>query len=716
MAEESLNYGNESINYLGEIGGLRLRPESMLGSGGIEGAEHTVIEMIGNSLDEKNSGFGDKLDIKWFGDGRISVRDYGRGIPLGYNDAQGEYNWKLIYNRLYAGGKYTDFTPLKSLTHEDWKGITHNNYSEKFAKLGINYLFSVGLNGLGSTATCATAEVFLVKSYRDGKVSSMQFRAGVADWDELHIEDTMEENGTYVEWRPDPEVFSDADIPEKWLRNLCRDFSYSAGVTIEYTAAEKEAEIFQASDVFNMMAQNVENGYDDNGDINNLAVETSAGIYHNTESVKKTTDGTDYEVGVMVYDIAIGSTGESGNFSRVFVNNIAVRGGTPQEGFESAVAGFFSERAKERGIRLRPSDYAGSISLTASILANLTNYRNQTKDEISNQYIYTGINMAVSDMLRHAYIVGAPWIKKAVQRAFNSYEARMLMEQMKAESREVKKATSRPVSVKKFQPCRTYGKKGKEEETELWIVEGDSAGVHLLNSRDPNYQALYYLRGKGRNPMKTNAAEALTSNQEISDILSIIGMGNRLTQDADITKSKIGKVIIASDADRDGYHIRMLTFLILWVYVPDMLYSGKVYVDEPPLWRVDTRDGKKHFYTTDADFNKDRENLDSVGIVGSPHRYKGLGQMEEEDLAEVVMGPEKRILHQVKVDRDDTSIDNVLNILFGSDTEGRKRGILAGAMGEDTLDERMQELDERTDILKGCVVDDTIDVEQVVIG
>lgn len=713
MSEVDSNYGNDSIEYKGEIEGVRTRPESLLGSKDLDGAKHTVIEMIGNSLDEKNSGYGDKLVVTWFGDGRVAVRDYGRGIPLGYNESQGRYNWELIYMKLYAGGKYTDFSPLKKLTPKDWDAINYNNYGEYLANLGINYLFSVGLNGLGSAATSATSRTFLVKSFRGGEESSMLFKEGQPAYKELKVQPTDEATGTYVEWQPDPTVFTDAFIPKAWLKDLCRKFSYSAGITVDFIDEDGNATTYQASNVNNMLAEQVENGFSEDGFINPLAVEIEKGLYHNAEVTKRTAEGREYEMGVMVYDLAIGGNPKGNIKSQLFVNNVSVRGGTPEEGFRDAVSGFFNEQARERGIRLRPSDFEGRVVITASILANLTNYRNQTKDAVSDQYIYEGINYAVQKMLRHAYMVGAPWLKDALKATFDSYEARTLAEQMRIQSREVKKAVSRQVNSRKFQPCRTYGKKGKEEATELWIVEGDSAGDHLLNSRDSNYQALYYLRGKGRNPLKSNAAEVLSSNKEIGDILSIIGMGNKLTGDEDVSKSKIGKVIIASDADRDGYHIRMLTFLIMWVYVPDLLYKGMVYVAEPPLWRVDLQNGEKRFYITDAEYEQDRDYINSVGIKGKPHRYKGLGQMEEEDLSEVVMNPQNRVLHQVKIDRTDDSIDKYLAMLFGSSTTDRREGILKGALGEEGLAERYDEMRKRADALRGYRVDDDIEEELI---
>lgn len=713
----AVEYNQDSIESLGEIAGVRLRPESLLGSNGVAGAEHTVIEIIGNSLDEKNSGYGDKLEVHWYGDGRVSVRDFGRGIPLDWNESQGEYNWKLIYNKLYAGGKYTDFSPLKELTTEEWKGITADNYKEELARLGINYLFSVGLNGMGSTATCATAEFLLVKSYHDGVMSSMRFKQGVAEWDELHKEATDEPNGTYVEWKPDPEVFSNAMIPGAWMRSICSDFSYSADITIDYYNETGEKETFAASNVRELIANKVKGGRSEDGSIDSSVVISRRGIFHDKERSRGVVSADNYDIGVMVYEVALGPTGSNAIPTRKFyANSVPVRGGTPADAIDSAVGEFFDARAREEyGVTLKAADYDGKVSMAVSILANLTNYRNQTKDEISDKYIYTGIYNAVKDMLFDAWSRGVKWVHTAVEEAIESYNARQMVAASRRVSKEVRSTLAKPISPVKFQPCRLYGKKSAADSVELWIVEGNSAGEQMKRSRNGGNQALYYLRGKGLNPLKADPGKALTSNKEISDIINVIGMGSAITGDQDVKKAKVGKVIIASDADRDGYHIRMLTFLIMWVYLPELLYSGKVYVAEPPLWRVDLRDGTRRYYITDEEYEADKPELERVGISHN-QRFKGLGQMSAGDVADVLMSPENRTLYQVKLDRTDSSVDDVLQILFGASTEERKRGILAGFLGEEELDRIMSDIHARNELLRSMSIDSDIDVEQVVLG
>ena len=715
------DYGEDSLTLKGEIGGIRLRPESQLGSRGVAGAEHTVIEMIGNSLDEKNSGYGDTIDVTWFGDGRIAVRDYGRGIPLGWNEKAQEWNWVIIYQKMYGGGKFDDKAdPLEGFT--GWGELTYDNYSTKFAELGINYLFSVGLNGIGSVATCATSQDLTVKSYRDGKVSTMTFHEGNPAQDSLNVEPTTDPDGTYIEWRPDPRVFDDANVPEKWLRETVRNFSYASAVTINYTVYKKdgssETVTYKASDVDHYMADKVKNGYttEDKSEINPLSVETRKGVYHGTMLDRGRSVHT-----VMVYEIALGRMQDtSQRNNRFFVNGVAVKGGTPEEGFEDACTGFFLRKGREQGIRFRREDYAGKVNIAVSMLVNKTSYRNQTKDTIDSQYIYDGLINEIAGMLDHAYSVGAEWITKAVQEAFDSYEARKLVEQMSKENTEVKKAISRTVTTDKFRPCRLYNKKGHEDECEMWIVEGNSAGEQVTASRNADYQAVYYLRGKGLNPVKNDPVTALTGgkgkkgNREIGEILNLANTGTSITNDFDLTKSRFGKYIIASDADQDGYHIRMLTFLIFWIYAPEIVYNGMFYIAEPPLWKIDLNNGESEYFITDQDLEKARPRLQQVGIRAS-HRYKGLGQMNVDELAESTLEPGKRVLRQVKIDRDDVDVDRILNVLFGSDTTVRKDSILSGTLGEDGLRESYEDLSSRLVAISDNGVESEFEVRNVVL-
>jgi len=216
-------YDDSSISQLKGADRVRLRPEALLGSRGVDGAIHTIQEIIGNSTDERLSGYGDRIDIHYHRDGSISVRDYGRGVPLGWNEKEKNWNYILIYCDLYAGGKYSD-------NQEILKGIDANDAWKDFRMIDYPYLISIGLNGLGAACAQYTSEFFTVKSYRDGIMSQMDFKKGKPVLDNLITESTNEQNGTYILWKPDSEVFSDINIPDRWFEDTAKALAFVSGL------------------------------------------------------------------------------------------------------------------------------------------------------------------------------------------------------------------------------------------------------------------------------------------------------------------------------------------------------------------------------------------------------------------------------------------------------------------------------------------------------
>lgn len=653
------NYGNDSITQLKGADRLRLRPEALLGSKGIEGAQHTVIEIVGNSTDERLSGFGDKIIIGYHEDGSISVRDFGRGVPLGWNEKEKNWNYFLIYEELYAGGKYSKNQDVLSKINEaGWNGFRLEDYPN---------LVTIGLNGLGAASTQYTSEFFTVISYRDGKASRMDFKKGVHVLDELMVYDTDEPNGTYIHWKPDREVFTDVDIPVKWFEKLCRSLSYVSGFEVIFNNRGVE-EVFHSSSIADV-------------------VKEATGSVVSTHDFTHITD-SEGDICICDVDIAIGPKGAGTEY---FHNRVEVTGGSHALGYFSALSDFFAGISTKENVRIRESDYAGKFSCFISTLANKSSLRNQTKDSIDDFWIMQFIRQTLYTALRREEERGTEWLENIIAEVIQDAKNRIAVAEMSKNLKEIQQTTKRHKVSGKFSTCRSY-EDGKAEETEFLIVEGDSAGGQVIKSRDSRFQCVLPIRGKSLNVYKASI-EKLIANREIRDIVSVLGCGVDLGIDDfetfNMGKLKVGKIIFCADADADGSHINMLLCLIIWKLFPELLYSGKVYIAETPLYIINKTDGSTEYCMDNADLAKKREEVGESNIA-SIDRFKGLGEVDSDILWDSTLNPATRRLKQVKIDRGDTDMYDVLEVLFGKSTDRRKQAILGGMLGadfNDTLDE-----------------------------
>lgn len=679
----SNTYDNNSISQLKGADRVRKRPEALLGSRGIDGAIHTIQEIIGNSTDEKLSGYGDKLDICYYEDGSISVRDYGRGVPLGWNEKEKNWNYLLIYSELYAGGKYGDNQKLL-------KGIEESNAWSTFKIMDHPYLISIGLNGLGGACTQYTSEFFDVTSYRDGKASTMRFKKGVAVMSELEVIDTDEPNGTYIHWKPDNEVFTDTDIPVKWFESTCKALSFVAGFTVTLTIGDK-VKVYESSDIEKEMEARLGNC-----------------VY--TNAFKHIVDNTD-DVCICDLKVSVGPTGLSQDY---YHNMISVRGGAHSQGVYSAYSMFFREVGNMRGIRLSERDYAGKFSIIVSTLANKASLRNQTKDSIDDSWIANFIAETTYQMLYREYKKGTAWIMDIVEEVVQNAENRIALAEMAKSYKEVQKATTKHRASNKFVTCRSYEDGKNASATEFLIVEGDSAGGKVVQARDSNYQCLLKLKGKSLNVFKASI-QKLIANKEILDIISVLGCGVDLGinefETFDINKLKVGKVIFCTDGDLDGYHIRFLLFNIFYKLFPQLLQNGNVYVAETPLYVINTKSDEAIYCMDNAELEEKRKEIGEYNIR-SIDRFKGLGECDKSVLWETTLNPETRKLRQIKIDSNDTDIFETLDVLFGKSTESRKRAILGSMLGTD-FDETVENIGDLIEYIDGLELNGGLEVEEV---
>lgn len=659
---------DDSISSLKGADRVRKRPASVLGSNGLDGARHCVKEIIGNSLDEFQSGFGNRLEVGYYEDGSVSVRDFGRGVPMGWNESEKEWNWKLIYAELYAGGKYEDHQEiLKNV--EDFNDFNYKS---------IPYLFSVGLNGLGAAAVQYSSRYMVVKSIKNGVCSEMKFERGIEVYPELKVYSVDEENGTFVHWLPDDEVFTDINIRSKWLEELCEETSIAAEIEVDFIDYEKDKKVvFKATTIKDMLEEDIgekasyrESLYADK-------------IYNHKDS---------YDVGVCLSKIAIGSGGAGYSY---YHNNIAIKGGVHAEAVSLALAMF----VRDLGLAglIKPSDYLYKFSMVISSYSNIVSYRNQTKDSLDNSFVKEGIVSNIRSILAEAWSNKEKWLVNAIKEAQEEAEIRKQLEEQKKQIKDAVKATKTKVKPDKFVSCKSY-ETGKYHEVELWLLEGDSASGSFKMARDSGYQCYIPLKGKGLNVYKAST-ERIFANKEILSVMNVLGCGVDFEVEGeqlfDMDKLKVGKIIIASDADADGLHIRMLFFNMIYKLFPQLLYENKVFVANTPKHQVELNDGRTVYCWSDEEFNE----LRNQGVVVSSIRFKGLGQVNSDVLKYTTVAPETRDLMSLRVDPNDNNITDALEVLFGNSTKRRKTNIFKKMLGDDftSFEDAIDKLEEDYD-------------------
>lgn len=664
----SNNYDDNSIGQLKGAERIRFRPEALLGSKGIDGARHTIYEIVGNASDEQMSGYGTSLDIALYEDGSISVRDYGRGVPLGWNEKEQAWNYYLIYEELYAGGKYGDSQEvLRDIeARNDWANFNIMNYS---------YLITVGLNGLGAAATQCTSEYCIVSSFRDGVKRTMKYKDGVHILEELLVEDTDEPNGTFVHWKPDARVFTDVNISSKWLEKFCKNLSYTADFDVTFNNKGKISKYARTS-MLDEMKQSV-----------GQAV-FAKNFHHEVDK--------DGDVCICYADVVVG---EGGRGNEYFHNKVEIKGGVHADAVNTSMMYFFEDRGNERGIRIRNTDYSGKLSFIVSSLSNKVSYRGQTKDSLDDDYVRRCITKAIVDKLEIEWKKGTDWLADIVDEVIQNAQNRIAVAELSKNIREVERAVKTTKVSEKFKSCKAYDEK-KWDQVEVYIVEGDSAGGAAKKGRDSRFQAIMPIRGKSLNVFKATVNDII-SNKEIRDIAAILGCGVDMGIDGvesfNRAKLKVGKVIFCSDADIDGKHIRMLLFLIFYKLFPELLYEGLVYVAETPLYTIVNRRGESIFCIDEDDLAQKRAEVGEHNIREIT-RFKGLGEANPDQLWNTTMNPETRRLTQLKIDRNDTNVYDTLEAFFGKNTDRRKKAILGSMMGEE-FDTTMENIEEMLDYI-----------------
>lgn len=685
------DYGNESIDSLEGAQRVRVRPAAVLGSDGIAGARHGFTEIVGNAVDEATAGFGDKLEVTYHKDGGMTVRDFGRGVPMGYNVKKEIMNWYLIFNEMYAGGKYEDYQEeLRAI--KDWS---------KFDPKDYNYLFSIGLNGLGAASTQYTSSYFNVVSYRDGQATPMNFIEGypvitldgekiVATPDkvrelaskgiDLNVKlfepesyPTDEANGTSIHWKPDEKVFSDVDVTYEWVKDKCEAVAYSSdvGVVLHNEVTGETTDYGNGTIEDYNLQINKSNLVSDES-----RTFTDSDLTHGTTRKNK--------VYVCQADVSLVRTDSSGK-TVCFHNAVKMKAGAQYEGVHQALKDFFYRVGIDNDIQIQQADYQGKFGVVVNSYSNIASYKGQTKEEVDDNFIYITVKNMVENLINIEYHKKTGEIADIVEEVISEAEMRIQLQQQAKALRDMNKATRSRKLPEKFIASKNFNAR-RFDNSELWIVEGDSAKDSVKNARDNAFQAIYAIRGKMTNVLKASL-NTIMESKEIREIFSIAGTGMEIKgieeESFDLSKSRFDKYIIGTDADEDGFQIRVLVFCAFWKLAPQIIENGMLYIAESPKFAIKLKDGSMVYAVRDDE--KDELVKEYGGQVVKVERYKGLGQVDAEILAETTVDPETRTMTQIQLDTSDHDLHTVIETVFGKDPFKKRKETLMSVLGSDIV-------------------------------
>lgn len=669
-------YNDSSIKALKGAERVRIRPGVMFGSDDIKGAFHTVSEILANSLDESRAGHGKAITVTHHTDNSISVLDEGRGVPMGWNEDEGRFNWDLIFNELYAGGKYEV---------SDAEGDTE-------------YEFPLGLNGLGSAATQYTSEFMNVTSWRKDSIFKKSFLKGEPTADELTTEvNNTGSTGTLVHWKVDNEVFPDTSFTNQMFKDLLESQAHLNALDITFIDENNgETVVYNGVSIEQYLVEKL------GGNVIDVLSKSST-----SKGIEK---GKPYRAKA---EIVLAITNETKSKQMHFHNTATMRVGVGVHAvaFETAITSFFKKVAKEHGVSIIPYDYQDYLSVLSSTYSSVTSFANQTKDGVSNGFVHDLIYNTVMDILDEAVAMKKESITTLVGNVVTAALARKKAKELEKLEREVNKLTGgrKREKAEKYVDCKDRNPSRRE----LFIVEGDSAKEACRNARDGEFQALLPIKGKPMNGLKAKI-EDLMNNQEVKDIVNTIGTGIDVAglDTFDIEKRQFERIIITTDADIDGQQIRVLLYTIFYRLMPQLLEAGLVYVAETPLFELEMSNGESWFAYTleerDQFIEKARkERL----VIKKTNRSKGLGENDPDMLWHTTMNPDTRRLVQLKIDIKDQIVRDVSNMLFGDDLGKERKGfvfsLLETKLGEDVA------LSELIDTIEA--LDEDILVEEAVV-
>lgn len=641
------NYDNTSISALKGADRVRKRPAVIFGSDGVEGCEHSMFEILSNSIDEAREGYGNTIKITRFLDKSIEVEDFGRGIPVEYNEREKRYNWELVFCELYAGGKYK------------------NNS-------GGNYEYSLGLNGLGSCATQYSSEYMDVEVLRDGYKFNLHFEKGENIGGLIKTEFRHRHTGTKIRWKPDMEVFTDINIPlENYLNTLKRQAVVNSGIKFIFANEVSKGE-FEENEYY------YENGIVDY--VKELSNGKEITGIHYIEAERKGRDREDLDEYKVKMSFAFCFNNEVHKTEYYHNSSFLEHGGSPDKAVRNAFVYAIDQYLKQNNkytkneSKIQFADVEDSLLIVSNSLSTLTSYENQTKKSITNKFIQDAMTEFLRQQLAIYFVENKMDAEKLAAQVLVNKRSRESAEKTRIN---VKKQLGGKIDinnrVKKFVDCRSRD----VNKREVYIVEGDSALGACKLGRDGEFQAIMPIRGKILNCLKAEYDKIFKSDV-IVDLMKVLGCGveiktkhNKDLNSFDINNLRWNKIIICTDADVDGYQIRTLILTMIYRLTPSLIDEGYVYIAESPLYEISYKD--ESFFAFDE--NEKAEILAKLeGKKYTIQRSKGLGENQPEMMWQTTMNPETRRLIKVMPD-DVVKTQEMFDLLLGDNLAGRKEHI-----------------------------------------
>lgn len=615
------DYGASQIQVLEGLEAVRKRPGMYIGSTSSKGLHHLVYEVIDNSIDEALAGYCSHIEVTIHHDNSITVVDNGRGIPVDMHES-GKPAIEVVLTVLHAGGKFG----------------------------GEGYKVSGGLHGVGVSVVNALSTSLEVEVKRDGNIHKIVFERGITS-SPLCIIGTTEENGTKVHFQPDPEIFEETVYSFDVLKHRLRELAFlNKGITITLSDERDEhSEVFYFEGGIRSFVEHL-----------NSAKET---IHPEPIYFSGTKDTTVVEI-AMQY-----STSYSENIYS-FVNNINTEeGGTHLAGFKIALTRAANDFARKANVlkssedNLTGEDIREGLTCVISLKIREPQFEGQTKTKLGNSEVRGIVDSIVSEGLTEFFGENPAITKKIIEKSLLASRAREAARKARELTRR-KNALEISSLPGKLADCSIKD----PMQTEIYLVEGDSAGGSAKQGRDRRFQAILPLRGKILNVEKARLDKIL-NNDEIRTMIT--AFGNGIADEFDLDKSRYGKIIIMTDADVDGAHIRTLLLTFFYRYMKPLIEAGRIYIAQPPLYLV--KKGREQWYMySDPEMNTLLNRIGRDGI--SVQRYKGLGEMNPEQLWETTMNPEGRTILQVHLE-DALEADSIFSVLMGDKVEPRRNFI-----------------------------------------
>ncbi|MBQ3184232.1 MAG: DNA topoisomerase (ATP-hydrolyzing) subunit B [Clostridia bacterium] len=634
--ENNVAYGDSQIQVLEGLEAVRVRPGMYIGTTSEAGLHHLIYEIVDNSIDEALAGYCDNITVTLEKDGSCSVRDDGRGVPSGIHPTQNLPTLEVIFTILHAGGKFG----------------------------GGGYQIAGGLHGVGASVVNALSKRLEATNCRDGYEYTIAFEQGKIV-EEFKQGNKTDKHGLYVRFWPDPEIFETVVFKADVVRNRLREQAFlNAGVSItliDETGEERTEE--------------------------NFCYEGGIKSYVEFDNNQRAVDPIHPEVifvsgsrGTSVAEVAMQYNDSFTDSIISFANNMkTIEGGTHETGFKAAITKAINDYGKKTGAlkdadKLDDKDVREGLTAIISVKLENAQFESQTKAKLGNSSIRTLVESIVSEKLSEFFEENPKTAKIILEKGITAARAREAAKKARDTARRkgALESTSLPG---KLWDCHTKN----VEESELFLVEGNSAGGSAKDGRDSYFQAILPLRGKVLNVEKSRL-DKIYSNPSLIPIIQALGCG--IGDDFDKSKLRYGKLILMADADVDGSHIRILLLTFLFRHMRQLIEDGHVFLAQPPLYKVFK--GKQVRYAF-SDEERDTY-IQELGVNGvEASRYKGLGEMNPEQLSETTMDPEKRVLLRVTME-DARECDRIFSVLMGDKVEPRREFIEANARYATDLD------------------------------